>query len=104
MRWRAPRGSFPSLSESRPGRGSQLFGALGAARVDGRGKADVDFEATAGSGVCGDDRVVGVGDGLDDRQAQPDTVSAASGLRAESLEGLKEAREFVGRDEPARVG
>jgi hypothetical protein len=73
-------------------------------RVHGRLKADVDCEATAGSGACGDGRVVDVGDALDDREAQPDTVSAASGLRGESLEGLKEARELVGRDEPAGVG
>ncbi len=47
---------------------------------------------------------MGVGDGLDDRQSQPYIVSAASGLRAESLEGLKEARELVGRDELGSVG
>ena len=61
----------------------------GAGRVHGRGKADVDFETTASWGVCGDDRVVGVDDGLDGRKAEPDTVSAGLGLRASRWKGWK---------------
>jgi hypothetical protein len=75
---------------------------LSALRV--RRLGEPDLKAAARSGARGDGGVVGVGDGLDDREAEPDTVSTGLGLRAESFEGLEEAREFPGWDERAGVG
>jgi hypothetical protein len=78
--------------------------SLSALRVRRLGEPDRDFKAAAGSGVRGDGGVVGVGDGLDDREAEPDAVGTGLGLRAESFEGLEEAREFPGWDKRAGVG
>jgi hypothetical protein len=47
---------------------------------------------------------VGVGDGLNDGEAEPGAVGTGPTLRVESLEGLKEAREFTRGDERAGVG
>ena len=53
-------------------------------------EVDFDSEAAAGSGVCGDGGIVGVGDRLHDREAEPDPVRGGVCVRAESLEGLEQ--------------
>ena len=67
------------------------------------GEVDVDSEAAAGSGLCGDGGVVGVGDRLYDGEAEPDPVGRGAWVRAESLERLEEAGELAGRDHGSGV-
>ena len=66
-------------------------------RRGGGWEAELDYEAAAGSGLCDDGGVVGVGDRLHDREAEPDPVGRGACVRAESLEGLEEAGELAGR-------
>ena len=44
--------------------------------------------------MCGDLGTVGLGDGLDDGQAEPVTVSRPGSVVSELLEGLKESLDF----------
>ena len=69
-----------------------------------RGKADIDSEAAAWLGLRGDHGVVCVGDGLDDGEAEADTLRGVGGMGSEPLEGLEETLEFAGRDQRAGVG
>jgi hypothetical protein len=87
-----------------PSTSAAAFIAPCAARAHSRGELDLDFEAAARWRVRRDRGVVGVGDGLNEGEAKPNTVSTASGLRAESFEGLKHPCEFPGTDEWAGVG
>jgi hypothetical protein len=56
----------------------------------GAGEASFDEQAAFWLGACGDGCVVGVGDGLDDGQAQADPVVAAGAVCGEPLERLEE--------------
>ena len=47
--------------------------------------------------MCGEGGVVGGGDRLYDREAEPEPVGGRVWVRAESLEGLEEAGELPGR-------
>jgi len=68
--------------------------ARGLSRCGGEG--DLDCEAPADSGLCVDSRVVGVGDRVHDREAEPSPVGAGAGVRPESLERLEQAGELAG--------
>jgi hypothetical protein len=70
----------------------------------GRREGDVDGQAAAGPGLCGDGGVVGGGDGLDDGQAQAVAAVAAGEARAEPLEGLEQAIDVGGRDDRPGAG
>jgi hypothetical protein len=69
-----------------------------------RAKADADSEAAAGLGLRGHHSVVGVGDCLDDREAEAETAGGGPGPRVESLKRLEETSQLLGRDQLAGVG
>ena len=66
------------------------------------GEADLDAEAAVGGGGGGDGGVVGVGDRLDDGEAETETVRAVGAGGVESLERLEEPVELARRDLRAR--
>jgi hypothetical protein len=72
--------------------------------VQGRGEADVDLEAAAGSSPCDHECTMSVGDRLHDGEAEPDTLAGFGRMGSEPLEGSEKTLQFAGRDQGAGVG
>ena len=67
------------------------------------GEPDLDLEASARVRLGGDGGLVGDRDCLDDREAEPEPVGAVCAFAVESLEGLEEPVDLIGRDREAGV-
>ena len=94
-RWfpRVASGGVPRGRKGRPRRRRPV----GRCRSRGGWEADFDSQAAAGSGLCVDDRVVGVGDRLHDREPEPhpdpdpDPARRGAFVGAVSLERFEQA-------------
>src|SRR5690242_20486834 len=67
------------------------------------GKAHLDVEAAVRPGPRAERGAVGAGDGPDDGETKPVTVSVADPLAAKLLEWLEQPAQLVGRDQYAGV-
>jgi hypothetical protein len=85
--------------------GSERSASSEVARVGwlGRREVHVDVESAFGAGSRGDLGVVGLGDGLDDGEAEAVAVGVVDPLAAALLEGPEESLYFSGRDRWAGI-
>ena len=74
------------------------FGVWLSGGSGGRCERDRDFETSFRAWMCREAGFVGLGDGLDDGQAEAVSVVMADTLAACLLEGLEEPVDLVGRD------
>lgn len=71
--------------------------------VAGGAECDPDFESSFGSGLCRDGGAVGVGDGLDDGQAEAVSGGLSHPLASRSLEWLEEPVDLARSDHRSSV-